>query len=232
MKQETNSLMKRLLDRVFPRMPDFYGLMNEQHDMALETMQVFSAYLQSGDAALAQEVRDLEHRADQLKFRNIEVLNSSFSTPMDREDLYDAISGIDHLINFAKTTVYELHMFEIASDECIVKLVEQLTEGVEALRHGFALLATDPAGAEPYAQHARKAERNMKKIYRSGLVELLDKNQFKEQYAEQAQTPEDVAMDFVVYIMKKREIYRHLSHAADRLARVSELLRDIIVKLV
>ena len=112
MKQEKKSLMKRLLDRVFPRMPDFYGLMNEQHDMAVETMQVFSDYLQSGDAALAQEVRDLEHRADQLKYRNIEVLNSSFSTPMDREDLYDAISGIDYLINFAKTTVYELHVGE------------------------------------------------------------------------------------------------------------------------
>lgn len=39
-------------------------------------------------------------------------------------------------------------------------------------------------------------------------------------------------MDFTIYVMKKREVYRHLSHAADRLARVSDLLRDIIVKLV
>jgi uncharacterized protein Yka (UPF0111/DUF47 family) len=213
-------------------MPDFYGLINEQCDLALEAMLVFTSFLESDDKEIAQKVRDLEHRADDLKNRNIRILNASFSTPMDREDLYDAIAGIDHIINFTKTTVFELRVFKVKPDKCMRKLANQLTVGVEALRAGFALLEKDPAAAEPYAREAHKAERRMKKIYRRGLVMLLDKERFKQQNTSESAVPEDLALDFVVYVTKRREIYRHLSHAADRLARVSELLHDIIVKLV
>ena len=232
MNDNSKSLALRLIDRVFPRMPDFYGLINEQCDLALEAMQVFTSFLESDDKEIAQKVRDLEHRADDLKHRNIRILNASFSTPMDREDLYDAIAGIDHIINFTKTTVFELRVFKVKPDKCMRKLTNQLTVGVEALRAGFALLEKDPAAAEPYAREAHKAERRMKKIYRRGLVMLLDKERFKQQNTSESAVPEDLALDFVVYVTKKREIYRHLSHAADRLARVSELLHDIIVKLV
>ena len=226
------SLMQRLIDRVFPRMPDFYALINEQCDLALESMQVFSEYMQSGDKKLARRVRELEHEADRIKYRNVQILNASFSTPMDREDLYDAMAGIDILINFAKTTVFELRIFKTDSDECMQKLTEQLTLGVAALRNGFALLDKDPAAAEPFAQEAHKAERRMKKIYRRGLVDLLDKEQYRQKHVKKSTDPEDIPLDFTIYTMKKREIYRHLSHAADRLARVSELLHDIVVKLV
>jgi hypothetical protein len=232
MNDNSKSLALRLIDRVFPRMPDFYGLINEQCDLALEAMQVFTSFLESDDKEIAQKVRDLEHRADDLKHRNIRILNASFSTPMDREDLYDAIAGIDHIINFTKTTVFELRVFKVKPDKCMRKLANQLTVGVEALRAGFALLEKDPAAAEPYAREAHKAERRMKKIYRRGLVMLLDKERFKQQNTSESAVPEDLALDFVVYVTKRREIYRHLSHAADRLARVSELLHDIIVKLV
>jgi uncharacterized protein Yka (UPF0111/DUF47 family) len=232
MNDERKSLILRLVDRVFPRMPDFYGLINEQCDLALEAMLVFTSFLESGDEEIAQKVRDLEHRADDLKHRNIRILNASFSTPMDREDLYDAIAGIDHIINFTKTTVFELRVFKVKPDKCMRKLANQLTVGVEALRGGFAVLEKDPAGAEPYAREAHKAERRMKKIYRRGLVMLLDKERFKQQNTSESAVPADLAMDFVVYVTKRREIYRHLSHAADSLARVSGLLHDIIVKLV
>ena len=226
------SMMQRLVDRVFPRMPDFYGLINEQCALAVESMQLFETFLGSGDEEIGRKVRDLEHRADDLKNRNIRILNASFSTPMDREDLYDAIAGIDELVNFTKTTVYELHLYKTEPDKCMRRLSEQLTAGAVSLRNGFALLDKDPAAAEPFAMQAHKAERKMKKIYRRGMVTLLDKEKFKQRYAEDLTQSDDVAIDFAIYIMKKREIYRHLTHAADRLGRVSELLRDIIVKLI
>ena len=232
MNDMSKSVMQRLIDRVFPRMPDFYGLINEQCDLAVEAMQVFETFLENGDEEIGQKVRELEHRADGLKDRNIQILNASFSTPMDREDLYDAIAGIDYLVNFTKTTVYELHLYKTAPDKYMRRLSKELTAGVVSLRNGFALLDKDPTAAEPFAVEAHKAERKMKKVYRRGMVVLLDKENFKQQYSSDPAQPEDMAIDFAVYIMKKREIYRHLSHAADRLGRVSELLHDIVVKLI
>ncbi len=231
MSEASGSLLNRLIARVFPRMPKFFALLDQQCDLALETMQTFAAYLQSNDPDLAQKVRDLEHRADDIKDSNIRTLNESFSTPIDREDLYDAMSGIDQIINYAKTTVYELHMFEIPADECMRELGEELMAGVESLRAGFALLEKAPGGAEQYAKLAHKSERRMKKIYRSGLVELLDKDSFRQQY-QGTGDGDDIALDYTVYMVKHREIYRHLSHASDTLGRASEVLQNIIVKLV
>ncbi len=232
MTEASGSLLHRLMGRVFPRMPKFFALLNEQCDLALETMEVFVEYLRSNDPDLAQKVRDLEHDADKIKDRNIRILNESFSTPIDREDLYDAIAGIDMLINFAKTTVYELHMFEIPADAFMLELGEELCAGVESLRAGYALLEKAPGGAEQYAKQSHKSERNMKKIYRRALVELLDKDSFRKQHQREGQSDDVLAMDYMVYVMKHREIYRHLSHAADALGRDSELLHDIIVKLI
>ena len=49
MNGESNSLVSRLIDRVFPRMPDFYGLINEQCELAVEVMAEFVAFMSSGD---------------------------------------------------------------------------------------------------------------------------------------------------------------------------------------
>ena len=41
MSGKSNSVVSRLIGRVFPRMPDFYSLINEQCDLAVEVMSEF-----------------------------------------------------------------------------------------------------------------------------------------------------------------------------------------------
>lgn len=244
---ESSSVVRRLLDRVFPRMPDFYGLINEQCDLAVEAMSEFTAFMSSGDWDKAKRVRKLEHRGDMLKARNIDVLNKAFSTPIDREDLYRAIVTVDHVINYAKTTVREMELLEVQPDRYTLEMAELLHKGVVALQHGFLKLSTDPASAEENADAVRKAERNTEKIYRTALAELLDADQFIktrnkrsvniasiEKLLEPIGPHSEsvaVALAFAVDTFKRREIYRHLSNAADRLARAGEVLHDIVVKI-
>ena len=106
----TDSVLTRLVDRVFPRMPDFYSLLNDQCNLVVEAMEVFVQFMENGDRALAKQVRALEKRGDELKARNTDILNKSFSTPMDREDIYRAIATIDHIVNYAKTTTREIEV--------------------------------------------------------------------------------------------------------------------------
>jgi len=41
----SNSAVARIVDRVFPRMPDFYGLISAQCDLVCEAMDVFVHYM-------------------------------------------------------------------------------------------------------------------------------------------------------------------------------------------
>jgi len=95
MSEQSNSVVTRLVDRVFPRMPDFYGLISSQCDLVCEAMDVFVTFMETGDRAAGERVRAMEKEGDDLKARNMGVLSRAFATPMDREDIYRAIVTID-----------------------------------------------------------------------------------------------------------------------------------------
>ena len=188
--------------------------------------------MRTGDPGLAQRVRDLEHEGDDLKSANLDTLNSAFSTPMDREELYRAIATIDHIMNYAKTTIREMDTLGVAPDAMCLEMVTTLREGTEALRDGYAKLSTNPGAAEPFAQAARKSERNTEKTYRHALAALFDVES-KISSIENGDAPSGtVALRTVIEIFKKREVYRHLANMADRLAHAGDTLHDIVVKMV
>lgn len=227
----SNNVITRVVDRVFPRMPDFFGLLNEQCDLAVEAMEMFVEFMETGDPEKAVKVREFEHSGDRLKDRNLEVLNRAFATPMDREDIYRAIVGIDHVVNYAKTTVRELEVLELTPDKYMLELAVQLKTGTEALQRGFAKLATEPPSAEADALAARKAERNVEKAYRRALAELFKVDSVMERLESNVPGAKVEAMKAVINMFKRREVYRHLSNAADRLANAGQVLRDIVVKI-
>jgi uncharacterized protein Yka (UPF0111/DUF47 family) len=225
------SVLSSLIDRVLPRMPDFYSLLNEQCDLAVEAMDVFVQFMENGDMEMARQVRALEKRGDELKARNTDILSKSFSTPMDREDIYRAISSIDHIVNYAKTTTREIEALKVQPDKYMLELAVLLKEGTYSLRRGYKKLSENPSQADNDAQASRKAERSSEKVYRRALGELFREEGYTEMLTKQEIDTKVAAIKLVIDIFKRREVYRHLSNAADRLARAGEVLHDIVVKI-
>lgn len=244
----STSRFSQLLSAMFPRMPDFHGLLNDQCDLVVRAMDEFVAFMETGDAAKAKEVRQLEHEGDKLKARNIDVLNRSFSTPFDREDIYRAITTIDEGLNYAKTTVREMEVLGIEPDTHMLEIARLLHQGAKALQTGFARLKANPLAAERDAAAVRKTERQTEKVYRKAIAELFDPEHYAQALAERRREPGDdlelllepmdqagcssvaKGLSFVMEALKRREIYRHLSNAADHLAHAGDILHDIVVK--
>ena len=234
-------VLVRLASRLLPRTPDFFSLVDDQCDQAVKTMEELVVFMERHKNKAARHVRRMEKEGDRLKRRNLDVLNKAFSTPMDREDIYRAIVDVDDLMNYAKTTVREMELFEVAPDGFTLQMAVELKQGTEALQQGFAMLRKDINLAESGAQAAHKAERNVEKLYRKALVELFEfdasttsatdakANNAKRSASANGDVYSRVMQD-VMERMKRREIYRHLSNSADRLARAGNTLHDIIVK--
>jgi len=145
---ELKFVVSRLFDRVFLRMPKFYGLVNEQCDLAVEAMSEFVEFMSSGNWDNAARVRALEKQGDELKAHNIDVRSRAFSTPMDRGGLYRAIVTVDHVVNYAKTRVREMELLAVQPDSYTLEMAEPLHQGTLAMQRGFRKLSTDPASAE------------------------------------------------------------------------------------
>lgn len=206
------SIFLRLFERVFPKMPDFFGLLAEQCIQVTHTVELLVDYMETSNPVVGQEVKCDEHRADEVKVQNIHMLNEAFSTPIDREDIYRAIMDMDEVVNYCKTTVSEMDLLVVGPDKHTMQMSYHLKEGVIALSGGFAKLSKTPKAAAADADAARKSERRVEKCYRQALADLFQGDDYIEMF-------------------KRREIYRHLSNAADRMAHCANTLHDIVVKI-
>ncbi len=207
-----SSMLAIILDRVFPKVPDFYARLTEQNIKVAETANLLVEYMEHCDPAIAVSLKEDVHRADLIKVRNLHELNDAFSTPIDREDIYRAIMALDDIVMYCKTTVHEMDVLHVAPDAFMRDISQNIKEGVDALAKGFALLGTTPANAAQYADAARKAERHAEKQYRIALSTLFEGTDY-------------------VNMFKRREIYRHLTNAAHHMAQCANTLHDIVVKI-
>jgi len=249
MESATNeTLIGRLVGRLFPRAPDFYSLLNDHCDVVVSGTEALLAYMRTGEERHADEVREYEHVGDRIKRRNLDVLHGAFSTPMDREDIYRAITSIDDILNYSKTTVREMQIFALPPDEHTLAMAELLHQGALALRDGFRVLEKDPDQAEVHAIDARKTERNTEKLYRASLAELLDPAHYAATLTDAHRSDAEAvsvllsdlpaaecraiatSVAFVIEVLKRREIYRHMSNASDRVMMAGGVLHDIVAK--
>src|ERR1044072_6171347 len=79
----------RMRLRLIPREERFFDLFAEDASNVLGAARLFEAMLRSYDAPeqRAQEIRDAEHRGDELSHDIGRRLESTFVTPFDREDI-------------------------------------------------------------------------------------------------------------------------------------------------
>jgi uncharacterized protein Yka (UPF0111/DUF47 family) len=209
---EDKPIFRRLYERVFPTVADFFGMLAEQSANAAETTRLLVEFMETGDVTVSQKVRDDEHEADRIKAANLSVLSDAFSTPVDREDLFRAIMTLDDIVNYCKSTVVEMDMLGLQPDKHSLQMALHIREGTDALAKGFARLATDPAGAGRRCQCRTEGRTHRRKVVSTGDYELFQGDDY-------------------LNMFKRRETYRHLSNAADRVADAARALDNIVVKL-
>lgn len=221
---------RRLWQLIVPPMPDFYGMLEAQADNLRKTVAALVDYLEATDDALASRVNDLVSEGHALRDSTLHTLHRSFITPIDREDIYTLSTALDHILDYVKNTVREVEVLQVKPNDWMQRMTEELAAGVESLVRGLASFSTGQAQAVARTVQTREAELRIEDLYREALKQMFQ----GEEYLALAEGPEppDVSacLDFLVARIKRREVYRHLSNAADRLAHAGEALRDISIK--
>lgn len=224
------SLWRRLWQQVVPEMPDFHGMLEAQADNLCVTLSMLSEYLNSGDEADADKLNEMVEQGHALRDTTLHQLYSSFITPIDREDIYTLAMAIDHILDYIKNTVREVELLQVEASECMQSMAAELAKGASSFAQGLARLRAGEAEEVAATVKTREAERRVEDLYRD-VLELMFQGEEYRQLVEGEEPPDVRAcLDYVVTRIKRREVYRHLSNAADRLAHAGEALRDISVK--
>ena len=208
------SLGKRVVERVFPKVPNFFALLAEQSANVGVTAGLLVEYMGSSSPEVAKRITEAEYEGDRIKVQNLTLLNEAFSTPIDREDLHRAIINLDEIINSCKTIVAEMdaNVLALKADKYCLEMAVCLKDGAEAVAAGYGRLGSDPKLGRADAEKSDKAVRNLTRIHRRALAELFNDTDFQN-------------------IFRRKEIYGQLLRAGDRLNVCNSTLLDIVVKL-
>jgi len=199
-----------------PREDKFLKLLAEQAAKTLEGLQSLKEYMREPDYHKAQRVIQAEREADEIRRILVDELNRTFITPIDREDLFALSRAIDDVIDYAYTTVDEMEILGVKPNHYLQKMVALLEEAASELYLAVLRLEKHPDVANDHAIRAKTLENQMETIYREAIAEL-----FKGPL-----DPERIAQ-----VLKLRELYRHLSNAADRGDEAANIISDIVVKM-
>ena len=63
---------------------------------------------------LVAEIKDLEHEGDELTHEVVDLLNRTFVTPFDRDDMYRLASAIDDVCDLVDEAAGNIVAYEVA----------------------------------------------------------------------------------------------------------------------
>ena len=200
--------------RLIPREERFFDLFEEDASNMLSAARLLEAMLRSYDAPeqRAQEIRDVEHRGDELSHEIGRRLESTFVTPFDREDIHALISALDDVVDFIEESADTFILYRIEAPTAvavqqasiIVKQCEQLHEALSNLR-GFK-------GLEKYWIEVHRLENEGDRLARKAIAGLFANEQD------------------AIALVKWKDIYGLLEETIDKCEDVANLIERIVVK--
>src|SRR2546423_15039792 len=86
-----------------------------------------------------QQLKDIEHKGDEMTHNVLTRLNQTFITPFDREDIYRLASSLDDVLDFVYSAGERLIMYRITTaPPAAAKLAELIARQSDQLRQAVA----------------------------------------------------------------------------------------------
>ena len=195
---------------------NFLRLLIQQAELTLQGTDLLKRYMDAPSSEVSDQLTATEKEADEVRRILIDELNRTFITPIDREDIHSLSRIIDDMLDYAYSTVSEMEVLKVRPTQHMVRITGLLRDAAAEIHLAVQRLQHHPNVASDHAHRAKALENRVEGVYREALAELFS-------------GPEDVK--HVVKMLKTREVYRHLSNAADRGDEAANVIADIVVKI-
>jgi predicted phosphate transport protein (TIGR00153 family) len=104
-----------VLAKFLPRDEQFYVHFNDAANNSLEMAKLLTEVIESGPDTERQvrRLRDFEHEGDNITHRIYQALNSTFVTPLDREDIRALASTLDDFVDAIEEVGKRLWLYQM-----------------------------------------------------------------------------------------------------------------------
>jgi predicted phosphate transport protein (TIGR00153 family) len=199
---------------LLPRDRTFFDLFIEAGENTVKASrlldQMMGTWPDSGE--LSKQVFDAEQEGDRITHAIIKRLNSTFVTPIDREDIYGLATQMDDIVDYAEEAADLLGLYKIeapmsqAQDltKVLVAACEQLAAGLEHLR--------DFKDLDKYWIEIHRLENDGDRISRDAVASLFSNG-----------------IDPMV-VIRWKDMFAVLENAIDATETAAQILEGIVIK--
>jgi predicted phosphate transport protein (TIGR00153 family) len=197
-----------------PQKREFFVLYSRAARNTVEIAQRLVTLLEEFPRAdgLLRDIKELEHEGDRLTRELVDLLNRTFVTPFDRDDMFQLASALDDICdhideaagNIAGYGVTEIRQSAKQQAEVILRATEKLSEAVEQIE-GFK-------DADRQLNELRDLEDEGDRLNREAVSQLF-------------KTETDA-----ISIIRWKDIHEQLEEAVDACENAADVLEAILVK--
>ncbi|MDO8526473.1 MAG: DUF47 family protein [Deltaproteobacteria bacterium] len=201
---------------LFSKGKEFFDLIDRVAQNVLESAKALENFVaHSPTEAQLRTLEDLEHKGDQLTHDTIQLLNQTFITPLDREDIHALVSSMDDILDYIYGSANRMILYKITnvSEEfkvlarILVRTAEEVAKAALRLRdlkHPQMILAQ--------CIEINRLENEADDAHRLAVATLFDREKDP------------------INIIKIKEILDHMETATDRCEDVANVLESIVLK--
>jgi len=159
-----------------------------------------------------QQLKEIEHRGDDMTHAILTKLNQTFITPFDREDIHRLAASLDDVLDFLYAAGERLVMYKITSApsaagdlaDLVIRQSEQIAKAVSLLeKHDHVL---------DYCVEINRLENEADRVAREAMAHLF----------ENEKDP--------IALIKLKELYEALESASDKAEDVANVLESVVLK--
>ncbi|WP_248925473.1 DUF47 domain-containing protein [Paenibacillus hamazuiensis] len=195
---------------------DFLLLLIKSAENTLEGAQMFRNAMM-GDkppASFYPELKDLEHRGDQITHQIFKGLNKTFITPLDREDILELASKLDDVMDGIEATIARFDYMNVQKTDKFMKdFSAVIVQSCQHILDAFKLLARKKyMQLTEHTVQINSLENEGDTLMREGIRQIF-------------LHPTDPYHDF-----KLKEIYERLEQTTDACEDVANILESVVLR--
>ena len=161
---------------------------------------------------LARAILLCEQEGDRITYDMIQRLNSTFVTPIDREDILALASGLDDIVDLTEEVADYLGLYRIeAPMEQAQRLAEILTEACRSVAKAVPLIRGFKDVSQ-YTAEIHRLETDGDRVTREAVASLFD-----------------TGIDPMV-VIRWKDIFERLEDAVDATEHIANIIANIVVK--
>ena len=203
-----------------PKEERFHELLDKDTQHLLSSARLFlevarSTSLDDRRAKVAQ-LKALEHDGDIITRDIFIALNSTFITPLDREDIRTLATDLDDILDYMEGVAQYLILFEISeSPEPLRKFAEIIVAMVEEIHKATGMVwdLSNEKKIHESIVRISQLENDADAVYFGVIADLFKSD---------GKTP--------IEIMKWKEVYQGLEDACDECKEFTHVLGNVVIK--